>query len=110
MSKNQKNRELEGEGSYSGTRKYNAGVAETVASGKVDQLGEEAKRALEGPEGAELKEAEAAGKARRKGEPAKKPTKKKPDQDQIQKERAAGEGMTEPPRGTPAYRGRDSHP
>ena len=58
----------EGEGSRTAARHYADGVARTVASGKVDELAEEAKAALDGPAGADLQRAEAAGK---KGHPAK---------------------------------------
>ena len=52
--------ELEGEGSYSATERYNAGVQKTVESGKVDDLARKAKKALEGPEGRELSKAREA--------------------------------------------------
>ena len=58
----------EGEGSRTAARHYAAGVASTVASGKVDELATEAKDALDGPAGADLKNAEAVAK---KGKPVK---------------------------------------
>ena len=50
--------ENEGEGSRSAARHYNEAVMETVRSGKVDELAEEAKEALDGPEADELRRAE----------------------------------------------------
>ena len=58
----------EGEGSRTAARHYAAGVAQTVASGKVDELANKAEAALAGPEGAELQRAEDEGK---KGKPIK---------------------------------------
>lgn len=52
---------VEGEGSYTGTRAYQKGVEKTVKSGQVQQKAQEAKRALEGSEGKELREAERRG-------------------------------------------------
>ncbi len=53
----------EGEGSRTATRRYDAG-AERSASDKerTEQLAAEAAKALDGPEGPKLKEAEARGK------------------------------------------------
>lgn len=56
-------KKLEGEGSYSGTRGYNAGLAEHVKKADVTGLAKKAARALDGKEGAKLKKAEKAGKA-----------------------------------------------
>jgi len=53
---------LEGEGSYSATRRYNAGLAEHVRSADVAGLGKNAAKALAGGEAAELKQAEKQGK------------------------------------------------
>ncbi len=55
-------KKLEGEGSYSATRRYNAAVAEHVRSGNVAQLGKKAAKALDGAEGAELEKAEKMAK------------------------------------------------
>jgi hypothetical protein len=63
----------EGEGSRTAARNYAAGVARTVASGKVEELADKAEAALEGPEGAELRRAEAAGAKGVKETTAKKP-------------------------------------
>lgn len=52
---------VEGEGSYTATRAYNKGVEKTVKSGQVDQKAREAKEALEGPEGEDLRRAEQRG-------------------------------------------------
>ena len=54
--------ENEGEGSKSAARRYNEGVREFVKSGKVDEAAEKAEKAIEGPEGDELKKAEEEGK------------------------------------------------
>lgn len=61
--KAKKDGRLEGEGSYSGTRDYNEATAKFLKKGKVDEAAREAKRALESKEGAELKAAEAEGRA-----------------------------------------------
>ena len=53
---------IEGEGSYTAARRYNDGVAETVQRGNTEELGKEAKDALEGPEGDSLRRAEKIGK------------------------------------------------
>ena len=54
----------EGEGSRSADRHYREGVEKTVKSGRVEELGEEAKQALESEEGDELREAEQEAKER----------------------------------------------
>jgi hypothetical protein len=54
---------MEGEGSRTGTRAYNADLAKSVQAGKSSELGEKAAKALDGPEGPALREAEKAGKA-----------------------------------------------
>ena len=61
--KSQKDSKIEGEGSYSGTKAYNESTANFIKKGKVDEAAQEAKRALDSNEGAELKAAEAKGKA-----------------------------------------------
>jgi hypothetical protein len=58
-----KDSRIEGEGSYSGTKAYNDATAEFLKKGKVDEAAKEAKRALDSKEGAELKAAEAKGRA-----------------------------------------------
>lgn len=54
---------LEGEGSYSGTRRYNAGLAKHVRSADIAGLGKKAAEALDGAEGQALRQAEKRGKA-----------------------------------------------
>jgi 4a-hydroxytetrahydrobiopterin dehydratase len=61
---------LEGEGSYTGTRAYDAGVARSIASGQTDALAQAARAALDGPEGASLRAAEQVGKAGKPGHSA----------------------------------------
>jgi hypothetical protein len=61
--KQKKDSKIEGEGSYSGTRAYNEATAKFLKKGKVDEAAQEAKRALGSKEGAELKAAEAKGRA-----------------------------------------------
>jgi hypothetical protein len=58
----------EGEGSRTAAKAYNEGVAKTIQSGKVDQKAHEAEAAIEGPEGEELRRAEAEGKRHSHGE------------------------------------------
>lgn len=60
---NSKNAKVEGEGSYTGTRNYNKHVAEHQQQEDVDALADEAREAVEGQEGEELKNAEQKGKA-----------------------------------------------
>ena len=66
--KHKKDSKIEGEGSYSGTRAYNDSTAKFLKKGKVEEAAQEAKRALDSKEGAELKAAEAKGRA---GDPKK---------------------------------------
>ena len=54
---------LEGEGSYSATRRYNQHLGEAIDSGDIETAADEARRAIDGPEGPELKRAEQQGKA-----------------------------------------------
>ena len=53
---------VEGEGSYTGTRRYNERLKKHVETEDIEQLGEQAKRALEGDERAELEDAERRAK------------------------------------------------
>jgi hypothetical protein len=53
---------VEGEGSYEATRRYDKGVQQTIESGRVPDLAKKARRAIEGPDAAELTEAEEKGK------------------------------------------------
>ncbi len=57
---------VEGEGSYTATRKYNKDLENALRRGNSEELAEKARKALEGPERKELEEAERAGKARRR--------------------------------------------
>ena len=52
----------EGEGSRSGARDYDQATEAFVKSGKVEKAAQEAKKAVDGPEGAELRAAEEKGK------------------------------------------------
>ncbi|HKO90382.1 MAG TPA: hypothetical protein VJU61_04475 [Polyangiaceae bacterium] len=54
--------QLEGEGSYTATQRYNAGLKKTLETKNVDELAEAAREALEGKEGDELRKAEERGK------------------------------------------------
>jgi hypothetical protein len=54
---------VEGEGSYTATHNYNEGVEKSVKAGHSEELGKQAKKALEGPEGESLRQAEKAAKA-----------------------------------------------
>lgn len=54
--------EAGGEGNYEATRRYNEGLEKSVQKGNAEELAENAKKALEGPEGDELREADAQGK------------------------------------------------
>jgi hypothetical protein len=54
---------VEGEGSYTATRTYNAGLAKADKEGHSRALGEKASKALDGPEGNSLREADKTGKA-----------------------------------------------
>jgi predicted ATPase len=56
----------EGEGNKTAARRYDSAVEATVRSGTVEQKAREAARALEGPEGGELRRAEALAKQRGK--------------------------------------------
>lgn len=53
---------VEGEGSYTATHNYDAGVERSVAEGKTEELAKKAAKALDGPEGEELRRAEQAAK------------------------------------------------
>jgi hypothetical protein len=57
-----KQSELEGEGSYSATRRYNRHLGEAIDSGDIEAAADEARRALQGPEGPELRRAEQEAK------------------------------------------------
>jgi len=61
-----KDEDLQGEGNYDATRRYDEGVKQSIQKGNTEELAEKAKKALEGPEGEELRKADEKGKA---GEP-----------------------------------------
>jgi hypothetical protein len=58
-----------GEGNVEADRRYRAGVTATVKSGKVEELAEEAREAIDGDEGKALREAEKKGKEGGSGAP-----------------------------------------
>jgi len=62
--KTQASQPLEGEGSYTATRAYNSKLRAFAAGADIPGLAASARQALSGPEGAELKRAEARGKRR----------------------------------------------
>lgn len=51
-----------GEGNYDASRRYREGLEKSLQKGDSEQLGEKAKKALEGPEGEELRRADEKGK------------------------------------------------
>lgn len=62
---NQKN---EGEGNRTAARAYNEATKRFTQSGRVAEGGKAAKKAVEGPEKAELERAEQVGKSKVRGE------------------------------------------
>jgi hypothetical protein len=57
-------RRLEGEGSYSATRSYNKNLARALTDKRsIERGAEAARKAVEGPEARELRDAEKRGKA-----------------------------------------------
>ncbi|HWZ92167.1 MAG TPA: hypothetical protein VNW92_25060 [Polyangiaceae bacterium] len=54
---------LQGEGSYTATRRYNQHLGDAIDSGDLEAAADAARRALEGPERTELERAEKQGKA-----------------------------------------------
>jgi hypothetical protein len=54
--------DVEGEGSYTATQRYNERLKKHIQSEDTEALGEQAKRALEGDERAELEDAERRAK------------------------------------------------
>ncbi len=53
-----------GEGNYDASRRYRKDLEASVEKGDASELGEKAKKALEGPEGDELRRAEEEAKGR----------------------------------------------
>ena len=68
---------VEGEGSYTASRRYREGLEKSVAAGKSGELARKAQKAYDGKEGDELRKAEAKGKAKARM-PSAKTTGKKP--------------------------------
>jgi hypothetical protein len=62
---NQKN---EGEGNRTAARAYNEATKRFTQSGRVEESGKAAKKAVEGTEKAELERAEKVGKSKARGE------------------------------------------
>lgn len=62
-----------GEGNRTAAKRYNEGLKHTMQSKDIEALAEDAKRALEGPEGAELREAEQRSKRGPESEPGSSP-------------------------------------
>lgn len=58
----------EGEGNRTAAREYNEATKRFTESGRVEESGKEAKKAVEGREGPELKRAEEAGKSKMREE------------------------------------------
>ncbi len=56
------NPDLQGEGNYDASRHYREGLEKSVKEGRSEELGEKAKKALEGSEGEDLRKAEEKGK------------------------------------------------
>jgi len=54
--------EIEGEGSYEATHRYDAGLAASIREGKTEELAKAAEKALDGPEGKALRDAEEKAK------------------------------------------------
>lgn len=59
----------EGEGNRTAARRYNEATREFIDSGKVGEAARKAKEAVDGPEGEELRKAEAAVSGKGKGRP-----------------------------------------
>ena len=62
---NQKKSSVEGEGSYTASRRYREGLEKSVAKGNSATLARKAQKAYDGPEGKELRRAEAAAKKKK---------------------------------------------
>ena len=50
-----------GEGNYDANRRYQKGLEQSVKKGNTEELAEKARKALEGPEGEELRKADEQG-------------------------------------------------
>jgi hypothetical protein len=75
---NKSTQPLEGEGSYTATRRYNRHLGDAIDSGDVEAAADAARRALEGPEREELERAEKQGKAGPKNDRPTAPARKSP--------------------------------
>ncbi len=64
--KNEHRDQNQGEGNIDAARRFDAAERKFVESGKVEKAASDALRAVEGPEKAELKKAEDAGRAHAK--------------------------------------------
>jgi hypothetical protein len=60
--KQEQSTQVEGEGSYTGTRRYNEHLKQHIETQNTEELAEQARKALEGDEKAELEEAERRAK------------------------------------------------
>jgi hypothetical protein len=58
----------EGEGNHTAAKQYNDAQKRFAESGKVDPAAKDAAKAVDGPEGSELREAELIGKRHAHGE------------------------------------------
>jgi hypothetical protein len=58
----------EGEGNKTAARRYNEATTDFAKSGQVEPAAQQAKKATEGKEGAELRKAETEGRDKAKGE------------------------------------------
>lgn len=58
----------EGEGNQTAARQYNDAQKNFAGSGKVDPAAKDAAKAVDGPEGADLRKAEELGKRHARGE------------------------------------------
>jgi len=84
--------ENEGEGSRTAARLYNEATEKFVASGKVGDAARAAKQAVDGPEGEELRRAEATAKAKGGIKGQERP----PMSTETEIRRAEAEGMCHP--------------
>jgi hypothetical protein len=80
--------ENEGEGSRTAARRYNDATREFIDSGKVGEAAQKAKEAVDGPEGEELRRAEALVSGKAKPRP--------PMNTEEDVRRAEAEGMCHP--------------
>jgi hypothetical protein len=60
--KQEQSTQVEGEGSYTSTRRYNEHLKQHIETQNTEELAEQARKALEGDEKAELEEAERRAK------------------------------------------------